>query len=322
MVNLDGSCKEIISQDDFNGWLEAHKLGIGASQIAAVLGEHRFASRLRVWAEKVGRLEPADLSDVEAVNWGLLLEPLVAQEYARKTGRTLQKGGVLLQSTAYPWAIATPDYWMEYTADMSIPIQIKTTSAFRLNDWADGPPKEVWWQVQHEMFVTGAPWASVGVLVGGNRFMWADVERDDIAIERIRIEGAEFWEQVKNKTYPDPDANASDVIVDLFEAAAEGEELALPVDAVEWDSTLVNLKVEKSNIDEQIKQIENRIKLAIGPAEKGILVDGSAAYTYKNQSRWTVTLAEGEPKPTNAEGEIVKGFATRSDFRVLRRSGG
>ena len=321
MVNLSDSCIEIISQDDFNGWLEAHKLGIGASQIAAVLGEHRFASRLRVWAEKVGRLEPADLSDVEAVNWGLLLEPLVAQEYARKTGRTLQKGGVLLQSTAYPWAIATPDYWMEYTADMSIPIQIKTTSAFRLNDWADGPPIEVWWQVQHEMFVTGAPWASVGVLVGGNRFMWADVERDEAAIERIRTEGAAFWEQVKNNTYPDPDSNASDVIAELFQSAAEGEELALPHEAIEWDSALSDLKEDRKRLEDEIQLLENKIKLSIGPAEKGALVDGSGAYTYKNQSRWTVKLAEGEPKPTNPEGELVKGFATRSDFRVLRRSG-
>jgi putative phage-type endonuclease len=315
--------KEIISQDDINGWIEAHKLGIGASQIAAVLGEHRFGSRLRVWAEKVGRLEPADLSNNESVHWGLTLEPLVATEYQKRTKRSISRAGTLLQSTTYDWAICTPDYWlMDGDGGWVVPLQIKTTSAFRLKDWADGPPIETWWQVQHEMFVTGAPWASCGVLVGGNRFMWADVKRDQTAIDRIIVEGAAFWEQVKNKTYPDPDANASDVIVELFQSAAEGEELALPPEAIEWDSDLSLMKIERIALDERIKELENNLKLCIGPAERGVLLDGSGAYTYKNQSRWNFSLADGESKPIDPEGEFIKGWATRSDFRVLRRSGG
>ena len=46
---------KVVAQEQFQEWQDAHRTGIGASQIAAVLGEHRFASRIRVWAEKVGR---------------------------------------------------------------------------------------------------------------------------------------------------------------------------------------------------------------------------------------------------------------------------
>jgi putative phage-type endonuclease len=313
---------EVVSQQQFQDWQAAHRTGIGASQIAAVLGVHRYGSRLRVWAEKVGRLEPADFSDNEAVQMGIELEPFVARIYERRTGRGIDPAGVLLRSASVPWAIATPDYWtLDMDGNPTIPVQIKTTNAFRVNDWADGPPPEVWWQVQHEMLVTGAPWASVGVLVGGQRFMWADVRRDAGAIERIILEGGAFWDLVQSGTYPDPDSNSAETISELFPNAAEGEALALPQAAVEWDAELVALKAQRSAIDGDIARLENELKLAIGPAERGVLHDGSGSYTYKDQERWSYRLAPGEPKPVES-GHIVAAVATKTEFRVLRRSGG
>jgi putative phage-type endonuclease len=313
---------KVVAQEQFEEWQDAHRTGIGASQIAAVLGEHRFASRLRVWAEKVGRLEPTDFSDNEAVQMGIELEPFVAAHYQRRTGRTLSQAGVLLRSILHPWAIATPDYWMmDELGYWAIPVQIKTTNAFRLNDWADGPPPEVWWQVQHEMLVTGAPWASVGVLVGGQRFMWADIVRDDGAMARIVREGAAFWDLVIHNTYPEPDTNSGEPLAALFPNAAEGEALALPQQAAEWDGELVALKGQKGTIEAEIARLENELKLAIGPAERGLLHDGSASYTYKNQQRWSYKLATGEPMPTES-GTSVRAIATNAQFRVLRRTGG
>ena len=312
--------QEIVEQSNFGEWREAHKTGIGASQIAAVLGESRFGSRLRVWAEKVGRLEPRDLSDNEAVQMGIELEPFVAEKYFQRTKRVLSKAGMLLRSDAYPWAICTPDYWiMDDDGTWNIPCQIKTTSAYRLNEWADGPPVEVWWQVQHEMFVTGAPWASVGVLVGGQRFMWADVQKDSVAHARIANEGNDFWHNVKTNTYPEPDSNAADVLNDLFPTSAEGEEVALPQDATEWDRALQIRKAERAIIDDEIDYLENKLKLAIGPAGMGVLHNGSGAFTHKTQKRVTYKLADGQPKPTQS-GVEVRAIANISDFRVLRRS--
>ena len=312
--------EEIVSQSNFGEWREAHKTGIGASQIAAVLGESRFGSRLRVWAEKVGRLEPVDLSDNEAVQMGIELEPFVVAKYSQRTGRTFSTAGTLLRSIEYPWAICTPDYWiMDDDGTWNIPCQIKTTNAFRLNDWADGPPIEVWWQVQHEMFVTGATWASVGVLVGGQRFMWADVKRDGIAMERIAEEGSLFWQQVKSNTYPEPDQNSADVLNDLFPVSAEGEEVAMPYEACQWDKDLQQLKANRAILDDDIAYLENKLKLAIGPAEMGVLHDGSGAFTHKSQQRISYKLADGEAKPIRS-GTEVKAVANITDFRVLRRS--
>lgn len=313
---------EIVSQDKRRDWEDAHGTGIGASEIAAVLGESRYGSRLRVWAEKTGRLEPRDLSDNEAVQMGIELEPFVSNKYANRTTRVPSKAGTLLRSRSYPWAICTPDYWLCGDDGVwNIPLQIKTTSAYRLADWADGPPKEVWWQVQHEMFVTGAPWASVGVLVGGQRFMWADVVRDDKAIARIIEIGQEFWQDVTNRTYPaiDGDLNSGETIADLFPTSADGEEVVLPQEAVEWEQQLRRLKMERSLLEDDIKGIENNLKLSIGEAESGVLHDGSGVFTNKTQSRWSYKPIDGV-SATQQTGDHVVTVASKTEFKVLRYS--
>ena len=318
------TASEIVSSDDRDSWLEARNSGIGASEIAAVLGESPYSSRLRIWGQKIGRIEPMDLSDVEAVQMGLELEPWVAKHYENRTGRNVDRAGVLLRSDEYPWALATPDYWlMDEHGNWRIPLQIKTTSAWRVSDWDDGPPKHVWWQVQHEMFVTGAPWASIGVLIGGQHFRWTDVQRDEDAIQRIIVEGGAFWHQVETQEYPDLDTieDTSQVIHALFPSAAEGENVALPTEAVEWDSELGILKSQRSELDARIQELENNLKMALGPAEKGFLDDNRGAYTYKNQERWSYSLADGQEKPSES-GAMVTAIAKRTEFRVLRRTNG
>jgi len=309
----------VCAQDDRETWQEAHLTGVGASQIASVLGVNPYGSRLRVWSEKTKRLGAADFSDNEAVQMGIELEPIVAKKYKERTGRVIDRAGELLRSTTYPWAICTPDYWtIDDNGEHSIPVQIKTTSAFRVNDWENGPPIPVWWQVQHEMLVTGAPWASVAVLVGGQRFMWADVERDDDAIGRIIIEGEQFWQHVVDNTYPEVDGNDAQTITELF-PNAEMADIALPPEAVKWSEVLIELKAQSKALDDDITHIESKLKFAIGDSERGVLHDGSGAFTYKNQSRWNFKPMSTEVIPTE-EGQIVMCVASKSNFRVLRRS--
>ena len=322
MVTTGKTFDVVIAQSDRRGWENAHLTGIGASQIAAVLGEHPYQSGVRIWGEKVGRLEPQDFTDNEAVQIGIELEPFVAQKYQQRTGRTVDQAGELLRSRTYPWAICTPDYWlMDDAGHWSIPLQIKTTGAFRIGDWAAGPPAAVFWQVQHEMLVTGAPWASVGVLVGGQRFLWADVERDDDAIGRIIKAGESFWQNVVDEVMPELDGSSDStaVLATLYPTSQTGEVIALPDEAIEWDVELAQLDWEKSQLETKIDALKNNLRAAIGDAEAGMLHDGSGGYTNKAQTRWSYSLADGQAKPT-ANGETVQAVAKSTSFRVLRRS--
>jgi putative phage-type endonuclease len=310
--------EEVVDQHkDFQAWQDAHGTGIGGSEIAAVLGESRWKSRLRVWGEKVGNLERPDLGGIEAVEWGLLLEPIIAKKFQNMTSVPVEMAGVLLRSIEYPWAIVTPDYWtMDDKGEWNIPVQIKATSAYMLKDWLDGAPWEVQLQEQMEMFVTGAPYAYVAVLVGGNSFMWAKVERDESIQKRIADEGYQFWICVETNTWPDVDSSpdASKAIADLFPTAT-GESIQLQHELQDYAVTLAEAKDQRKTIDGVIEEAENHIKTALGPNETGYFSDGSG-FSWKEQSRFTLGMAEGSiPKD---EGTLVEGIVKKSTFRVLR----
>ena len=275
-------------------WLEARKSGIGASELPSLFGIG-FKSRLRLWAEKTGKLVPPDLDDNEAVHWGNTLESIVAEEYERRTGRLLRKGTGLMVSGAHPWAMATPDYWWG-----DKPVQIKTTSAYRLKDWVDGPPLAVRIQVHGEMLVTGADMASVGVLVGGQRFMWADVERDETLMGEIVSRASEFWAKVQADEWPDLEGmeDETEVIAQVYPLAT-GETIAMPPMATAWAEALDELDVKAKLLKEHQELLKNEVRLALGAAEIGRLPDGSG---------WSLRLVKR------------KGYAVEpSESRQLRR---
>jgi len=69
---------------DYRQWLAWRHRGIGSSDIAAILGENPYKSKLEVFLEKTDQKKPADLSKNYAVQKGIALEPL-ARNLINKT---------------------------------------------------------------------------------------------------------------------------------------------------------------------------------------------------------------------------------------------
>lgn len=90
-------------------WLASRATGIGASEVASVLGVG-FQTPAEVWLRKVGLASDQDLAaEVERIHWGVVLEPVIIAQYAtpRYANRPTQRSGMLLRSNAHPWALAT-----------------------------------------------------------------------------------------------------------------------------------------------------------------------------------------------------------------------
>jgi len=281
---------------DRNAWLDARRTGIGASEIGILLGESPWSSEFDLYARKVGELEDPDLSDVEAVEWGVRLEPVVASVFEERTGRRIKLSGSLLRSREHPWALCTEDA----EDDEGNPVEIKTTSAFRADAWADGPPELYRIQNHHQMLVKEKPKGSIACLIGGQKFVWCDVERDEELIRKIIYHGREFWRRVQEKDPPAPDGSdaTSKALAKLYPKDS-GNSVILGDALIELDEQLVQLKAEKKRIDDEIRAAENAIKGAIGEAQIGALPNG-ITYSWKTQRREEYTVAAKE-------------------FRVLRR---
>jgi putative phage-type endonuclease len=198
---LLGETCDIEEYDRRDLWLEARKHGIGASDLPIILGLSKWTSPLALWGLKTGVVlnEEAD-DENEAAEWGLLLEPVVKRRYMDRTGRALAGLGpyTILRSKAHPWMCASPD-------DLILPgdgrplgtYEGKTASAFKREDWADEPPLPYLAQKQWQFAVAGLTWGGLACLLGGQKLVWADVERNDRFIAVAMEKASAFWTLVQ-----------------------------------------------------------------------------------------------------------------------------
>ncbi len=283
-----------------DAWLEARRSGIGASDAAIILGVSKWKSPLQLFAEKTGL---ADVTEDEKdwLRWGHRLEPVIADAYEEETGRTTYDPGdfEIQKSADAPWMIATLDRLVTgWSTDRHVPpveapgvLELKTTSAWRREDWKDEPPLAYQIQLQHQLAVTGHLWGSIAVLIGGQTFQWTDIRRNDLFIEQMMAAEERFWKRVQRREPPEPDSSVSTTkILHALYPKEENDAIDLPIEAVEWDKDRA-LAAEIIKTQEEIKrECENRLKAVIGNHAVGILPSGSR-YTWKTSVRGGYTVA-------------------------------
>jgi putative phage-type endonuclease len=292
-------------------WLALRTLGIGSSDAAAVLGISRYKSAFQLYQEKLG-LEPISRNERELLTWGNILEEPIAQRYASETGRQVRNprdgsidGFAIQRSLDVPFMLSSVDRFTTNPArvdDGEGVLEIKNAHFFVGKTWIETrePPLEFQVQVQHQLAVTGSKWGSIAGLIGGSKFLWADVPRDDEFIELLIKAEADFWQRLKDENPPEPDGSAASTEALNRMFARESSGIIVPLGAALIDAhvELQDAKAREKKAELEKKAAENQIKLAIGEAAGGRLPDGTV-YTWKLQNR--------------------KEFVTKaSSFRVLR----
>jgi len=173
-------------------------LYIGGSDAAACVGESPWKSRYDLWYEKVFNLIIP--IENEAVKWGILLEDVVAQEFARRNGKKIRNAKKLYKHEKYPFLCGNID---RKVANESAVLEIKTTSQYNSDDWKESVPRHYYLQVLHYMMVTGYDKAYVAVLIGGQHYKQFEINRDESEINWLLEKELELWELVKTGTQPD-----------------------------------------------------------------------------------------------------------------------
>lgn len=293
-------------------WLDRRLTGIGASDAPIILGLSKFKSAFQLYHEKLG-LEPVSLAENEAVEWGLSLEEPLSKRFMRDSGRETfaPPAWAIYQHAGIPWLIASIDRWQKYRAPGSsvdavpevLPLELKTANYSKASEWANEPPIEYQVQVQHQLAVTGCRMASIAVLIGGQKFLWTDVQRDEAFIDAMMEQELIFWRRLNDRNPPPVDGSeqTAETLKRLFKLET-GEIKSLGPDAIEWDEQIQALELEIAALEDQKRLCRNQLLNAIGDASMAQLPNG-VTYTYKTQAR-----AEHTVKATS--------------YRVLRRKGG
>lgn len=254
-------------------WLETRTGGIGGSDAAVVLGLNKWKTPFELWLEKTGQVIP-ESGQSEAAYWGTVLEDMVAKEFELRTEKKVRRRNAMFQHPDYPYIIANIDRMV--VGEKAI-LECKTTSAYNADEWKnDEIPAPYIVQAQHYLGVLGPEYekAYVAVLIGGQKFVWKEIERDEELIEMIFQAERHFWTEHVEKNIPpalDGSSAAEEFLKKRYAEAEAGKTLDLKYEYKDKIAELLSLKETISQLESQAKALENEIKNELKDAEIGFV---------------------------------------------------
>lgn len=265
-------------------WLEDRRKGIGGSDVATILGLNKWKSPYQLWLEKTGQVELAE-SDSEPAYWGNVLEEVVAREFCERTGKKVRRRNQVFEHEEYPFLRANID--RDVVGENAL-LECKTANQFLAKDW-DGEeiPMSYLCQVQHYMNVLNREYAYIAVLIGGQKFIWKKIERDQELIDLITKHLVEFW-QINVVEGVEPRIDGSQATSDFLNEryAEEGsQEIMLPSEFDDLITYRNQLKEDEKVIKEKIVETENLIKSELGKRDALIGITKQFIVTWKSVAR-------------------------------------
>lgn len=264
-------------------WLALRRRGIGGSDAAAACGLSRFVSPYALFMEKTSACPKKEAG--KAAYWGTVMEPILREEFAKRTQLETVAVPYMFYSAEYPWMLANIDGIAKDKDGTVSLLEIKTAGLYAVKDWSDGLPPEYYIQIQHYLSVTELHHAYVAVLIGGNDFRILEVQRDDAAIEHIIALEAVFWtEHVLKHIAPPVDGTESTAaaIAALYPKGNQTDRI-LPAEADALAEHYLRLQTQEKDIKSQKTATENKLKALLGESECALTPTGYAV-SWKNVS--------------------------------------
>ena len=250
-------------------WLKERQRGIGGSDVGAILGVNKWKTPFEVYLEKTEEITEVKETS-EAAYWGTELEELVAKEFSKRTGKKVRRDSRHLVHPKYPFMVANID--RRVVGENAI-LECKTANQFLAKEWKDDEiPASYILQCQHYMSVTGAEKCYIACLIGGQRFIYKEIPRDNELIEMIIAAEKEFWEEHVMKRIPpalDGSSAAEKYLKERYSNPTPYSEINLKSECKDMINEYLQLKENIKALETRLKEIENNIKNELADNEKG-----------------------------------------------------
>ena len=310
--------------DDEKEWLAVRAKGIGGSDIGAICGVSPFTSARQVYFNKTGQFEEAlkpGAAAVERMKWGHLLEPIVADEFASRTGKKLVEVGATFAHKDFPWMRANVDRLI--VDDDGKPygvLECKTTSEYNNEEWESGDILLSYiYQLNWYLHILDLEYGAFACLVGGNKFYYYDVFRNDELIGNTLLPAARhFWyENVLKLVEPELQATDTEYANTTYAKVEKNSELIMDSDVEnELARTVVECKKQIKELTATMEEAQNRLKDRLQEHELGYTQDYTVKWSPRTQTRVDTEMLKRDFP------EVYEKCKKPISFRVMQIKGG
>ena len=260
----------------YEQWLDLRHAGIGGSDCAAACGLSRWKSRLELWLDKTCRTKQQPAG--EAAYWGRVMEPILRDEFAKRTGFEVKEMPAFFRSKTNPFMLANIDGCVNTGNGYAI-LEIKTAGSYAGADWEDGLPLEYYLQVQHYLAVIGAPKAFVAVLLGGNKFSYQEIARDEAAIQNIIAMERDFWENYVLKDVPPKPVALDKNLLNALYPLVKTPEITITIEHAPVFERYLEAKTKLEEAQKAKDTAEAEIKALVKDSAKAVCGNYTASWT-------------------------------------------
>jgi len=199
-------------------------------------------------------------------------------------------------------------------------LECKTTSEYGKDEWDSGEIMMTYiYQLNWYLWILGLEKGAFACLVGGNKFYYYDVYRNDELLNETIIPAAKsFWfDNVLKLVDPPMQASDTDFANTLYSTVVKNSEKILDSDiANDLARTVFECKAQIKEITSTMEEAQNRLKDMLQDTEIGYTKDFTVKWSPRSQIRVdTDTLKANFP-------EVYAQCQKKIEFRAMTVKGG
>lgn len=316
-------------------WLSWRRKGIGGSDVAVALNSSPYRTARDLYYDKIGVVMSDDGPDKSITfQIGHLLEDVVAQIFAKKTGLSVYEDHWMYQHPFFPFLIADVDRFVTLPDGRKAILECKTAHYDMQFKWANGAvPRHYELQVRHYMSVMNIDVAFIACLFSNNEndFVWQKIERDLEEEENTIMELSAFWNNHVMARVEPPLVEKPDAVLESLRryfGPADKSEPTVDLDRkfVVNLKEILALKEEKSALDAQVKALETRIKSLYAPiveemgtACKGTCEQGGECFKVSYNPLYREGISKDRLSALRAQyPDIYDEFVDQTESRIFK----
>jgi len=290
-------------------WLECRREGLGGSDAAAACSVSRWRSQLELWMEKKGYSELRQQTD--ATYWGSIMEPIIREEFSKRTGMVVKQVNCILQHPNYDFMLANLDGLVDDPERGVGIFEAKTANAYTADAWEEEVPDEYLMQLHHYFAVTGLRFAYCAVLIGGNTFKYKLIERDESIINMLVALELKFWQSVQQNNPPVLNGSkaCSQLLNKLYPSSMEKDLIQLPEEAKDLISQYEAASNDEKAAADRKEEAANKLKAMIGDNDGGVIDNYKVTWMTIESDRFDTKQLKAELP------EIYEKYINKTSYR-------